>query len=120
MPPTLYALLQFESIGRVFGIFVGVGAIQFVVGNFIDPKVEGRVLSLSAVAVLFAIVFWGWVWGPFGALLAVPITAALAIVADHIPGTRWIAALVASVRPGESGPVDRPAAAPVDRKAGAG
>lgn len=97
-PPTLYSFLQFDGLGRPLAVFAGMGAIEFFIGNFVDPKIEGRVLSLSPVVVLFAIVFWGWMWGVLGALLAVPIMAALVIVADQFPGTRWIAALMSGMR----------------------
>lgn len=94
VPPSLYALLQFSDPSRAALVFAGVGAIQFVVGNFIDPKIEGKALALSPVVVLLAIIFWGWVWGVFGAFLAVPITVALVVVADQFPGTRWFASLL--------------------------
>ena len=94
VPPSLYALLQFSDPGRAALVFAGVGAIQFVIGNFIDPKIEGRALALSPVVVLVAIIFWGWLWGVFGALLAVPITVALVVVARQFPGTRWFASLL--------------------------
>jgi predicted PurR-regulated permease PerM len=98
LPPTLYALVQFDSFGPAAATFIGVGTIQFVMGNFVDPKIGGRVLRLSPVAVLLAIVFWGWMWGVLGAFVAVPLTAALVIVCRQFPGTRWLAALVADVR----------------------
>jgi predicted PurR-regulated permease PerM len=94
VPPSLYALLQFPAAGRAALVFAGVGAIQFVIGNFIDPKIEGRALALSPVVVLVAIIFWGWVWGVFGALLAVPITVALVVIARGFPGTQWFASLL--------------------------
>ena len=70
------------------------GAIQFVIGNFVDPKVEGRVLSLSPLVVLVAVVFWGWMWGVFGALLAVPLTVLLVGVCERFERARWISALL--------------------------
>ena len=94
IPPSLFALLQFDSAARIAGVFFGVGAIQFIIGNFVDPKIEGRALALSPLVVLVAIIFWGWVWGVFGALLGVPLTVALVIVAEHFKQTRWIAALL--------------------------
>lgn len=100
LPPTLYALLQFGGIGRPAVVFLGIGAIQFLVGNFLDPKIEGRVLALSPVGVLFAIVFWGWLWGVLGAFLAVPLTAAVLLVCQRFEATRWVAALLSGVEGG--------------------
>ena len=95
VPPTLYALLQFGGVGRAALVFFGVGAIQFFIGNFLDPKIEGRALSMSALVVLLAVIFWGWVWGVLGALLGVPITAALLAVCERFERARWLPALLA-------------------------
>lgn len=92
-PPVLYAVLQFDGLQRPLIVLLGVGTIQFLVNNVVEPKIEGRVVSLSPVLVLFTVLLWGWLWGGFGALLAVPITVALVIVAGHFESTRWIAAL---------------------------
>ncbi|MFN2397779.1 MAG: AI-2E family transporter [Gemmatimonadaceae bacterium] len=97
IPPTLFALVQFTGPGRPLAVFLGIGAIQFLMGNFVDPKIEGRVLSLSPIVVLFAIVFWGWVWGWLGAILAVPLMAAVIIACAQFEGTRWVAALLSDI-----------------------
>ena len=96
-PPTLYALLQFDGFNRPLAIFLGIGAIQFFIGNFVDPKIEGRVLSLSPLVVLFSVAFWGWVWGIFGAFLAVPLTMAIVVTCQQFDTTRWIAALLSDI-----------------------
>jgi AI-2 transport protein TqsA len=93
IPPTLYAGLQFDGLARPALVAAGVGIIQVVMGNFVDPKIEGRVLSLSPLIVLLALVFWGWIWGVPGAFLGIPITGALLIACEHFPQTQWIATL---------------------------
>ena len=98
IPPTVYAVLQFDDLGRPALVAAGVGLIQVVMGNYVDPKIEGRVLSLSPVVVLLAIVVWGWIWGVPGAFLSIPITAALLIACEHFPRTRWIAAVATDER----------------------
>jgi predicted PurR-regulated permease PerM len=95
VPPVLFALLQFDGLQRPLIVLAGVGTIQFLVNNVVEPKVQGRVVSLSPVLVLFAVLLWSWLWGGFGALLAVPILVALVIVAGHFESTRWMAALLA-------------------------
>lgn len=97
VPPTLFAFLQFEGIDRPLAIFAGIGTIQFVMGNFVDPKIEGRVLSLSPLVVLFSVVFWGWLWGIFGAFLAVPLTMAIVVTCQQFDNTRWVAALLSDI-----------------------
>jgi AI-2 transport protein TqsA len=98
IPPTLFALLQFDGIAKPLIVFLGIGAIQFFIGNFVDPKIEGRVMALSPFVVLLAIVFWGWVWGVLGAFLAVPLTVALVIICQQFEGTHWVAALLSEAK----------------------
>jgi AI-2 transport protein TqsA len=93
IPPTLYALLQFDEPTRPLIMFAGTAIIQFTMGNFIDPKIEGRVLSLSPLVVLLGVVFWGWLWGVAGAFLSVPLTAAIVVMCGEFEETRWVAAL---------------------------
>ena len=94
IPPSLFALVQFDSLGRPLAVFLGMSALQLVMGNFVDPLIQGKFLSLSPFIVLVSIAFWGWLWGVPGALLGVPITVGLVIAADHFPRTRWIARLL--------------------------
>jgi AI-2 transport protein TqsA len=109
VPPTLYAILQFDGLAQPVLVAVGVGVIQVVMGNYIDPKIEGRVLSLSPVVVLLALVFWGWIWGVTGAFLAIPITAALVIACENFPRTQWIATLASDLNARDLAvPADRP------------
>lgn len=98
IPPTLFAVFQFGSPGRTLLVFLSMSALQLIMGNFIDPLIQGRMVTLSPVVVLTSIVFWGWIWGVPGALLGVPITLGIVIATDHFPETRWIARLLASER----------------------
>jgi AI-2 transport protein TqsA len=94
-PPTLWALVQFDGLARPLAVLLGFGAIQFVVGNYIAPKFEGRYTRVSPLVVLFSILFWWWVWGPVGAILGVPITVGILVACAHFPATQWITALFA-------------------------
>lgn len=91
IPPTLFALVQFDGIGRALGVLAAMSVLQLVMGNYLDPLIQGKLLKLSPVVVLVSIVFWGWVWGIPGALLGVPIMVGVVIACDHYPATRWIA-----------------------------
>lgn len=95
IPPTLFSLVQFGSLGRPLAIFLGMVLLQILFGNYVDPLIEGRLLALSPMVVLASVVFWGWVWGVPGALLGVPITLGIVIATDHFPKTRWIARMLA-------------------------
>ena len=94
MPPTLMALAE-DGPARAAAVFVTVGAIQIVLGNVVDPRLEGRLMAISPFGVLLSIIFWGWLWGPVGALLAVPLTVAFVIACRHIPGAHGVATVVA-------------------------
>jgi len=96
VPPVLYALVQFNGFGKPLGLLAALTVGQLYLGNYIDPRLEGRLLSVSPLVVLFSIVFWGWLWGPAGALLGVPITVAITIVTRHFAETRWIWALLSA------------------------
>jgi predicted PurR-regulated permease PerM len=95
IPPTLYALIQFESWTMPIVVFVGFAVLQITISNFISPMLQGRGMSMPPAAIIVALLFWGWVWGLIGALLAVPLTAALVIVCQHFKSTEWIAKLLA-------------------------
>lgn len=94
LPPTLYALVQFGDWNTVAVVFAGYAAIQVTISNFVYPWLQGRGLALSPMAIVVALTFWSWVWGVAGALLAVPLTAAFAIVCGHFRGTEWIGRLL--------------------------
>lgn len=108
VPPVLFALLQFQSLVMAALVLAVIGGVQLIMGNFVDPRVQGRYLSLSPLVVLVAVVFWGWLWGPAGALIGVPITVAVVIATYAFPQTRWIAVLLARPRePGSQEPDDQ-------------
>jgi predicted PurR-regulated permease PerM len=94
VPPTLFALFQFGIGWQPPVVLVGLGLIQLILGSYIDPKLQGRYLELSAFVVLVAITFWGWLWGIPGAFIAVPITAALVLASKHVEGAEWVARLL--------------------------
>ncbi|MES1156633.1 MAG: AI-2E family transporter [Alphaproteobacteria bacterium] len=94
--PTAFALVQFPTLAPVAGVALGVGVWQFVIGNFVMPRMTGQSLNLSAVVVLLALSIWAAIWGIPGAFLASPITVMLMIVLAQFPSTRWIAILLSA------------------------
>jgi predicted PurR-regulated permease PerM len=93
---TAVALVQFPTLGPVAAVFAGVSVWQFVIGNFVQPRMTGDSLNLSAVVVLLALAIWGLVWGIVGAFLAAPLTVMIMIVLAQFPSTRWIAILLSA------------------------
>ncbi len=91
---TAVALVQFPTLGPVLAVFMGVSAWQFLIGNFVQPRMTGDSLNLSAVVVLLALSIWGAMWGIVGAFLSAPLTVMLMIVLAQFRSTRWIAILL--------------------------
>lgn len=92
--PVLMAVVQFQELGTILSLLVALTAVQFVIGNFLDPYVMGNSLNLSPFAILISLAVWSELWGIPGAFLAVPITAIITIVFSEFPGTRPIAVLL--------------------------
>ncbi len=102
LSPTLLAMTQFESWQAVLGMFVGLNLIQFAVGNYVEPRVAGSLLSVSPMVVLFAIFFWTYLWGLFGTFIGVPIALAILSFCDQHPSSRWVADLLGGPGQGET------------------
>ena len=92
--PAVVALVQFETMTPFLIILLGCGAIQFVVGNVLEPSIAGKSLNLSPLMVILALTFWTTMWGIPGALLSVPITVCVLIILSHLPETRPLAILI--------------------------
>lgn len=95
VPPVLLGYIQF-GLGRTLLVAAGYGVVNLVFGNVVEPKLMGRKLGLSTLVVFLSLVFWGWVWGPVGMLLSVPMTMVVKIVLESSPSTRWISVLLDS------------------------
>jgi predicted PurR-regulated permease PerM len=77
-------LVTFPSLGYALvppAAFVGVATVE---GQFITPTVLGHRLTLNPLAVLLALAFWAWLWGPMGAFLAVPLTIVILVTMTHL------------------------------------
>lgn len=95
---SIFAFLQFDSIGKSLLVLVVVSGMQFFFGNWLEPRVLGRHLSLSPFVVVLSVIFWGWLWGIPGALLGVPLTIGIVNACARFDRTRWVVALLANVR----------------------
>lgn len=93
VPAVAVALVQL-GVGYAIGLAGIYLAVNMVIGNFIDPIVIGRQLRLSPLIVLMSLVFWGWVWGPVGMFLSVPLTIIVRIVLENTEGLARFAALL--------------------------
>ncbi len=83
-PPLMMALGQYTSATPFIIIAVTIMVVHFLAINVLTPKFVGHQVSLNALTVTIAMLFWGWLWGAAGLILAVPMTAALKAVCDHV------------------------------------
>lgn len=93
IPAVLLTLIQLGPL-TACGVAAGYLTINVVVGNVIEPRVMGEGLGLSTLVVFLSLIFWGWVLGPVGMLLSVPLTVMAKIGLDMFEETRWISILL--------------------------
>ncbi len=93
IPPVLLALAVLGP-GRAALLMLAFLAINFVIGNLVEPLLMGRPLGLSPLAVLMSLAFWGWVWGVIGMVLSVPLTLVIKNLLDESGQMRWLAVLL--------------------------
>lgn len=94
--PSLMALIQFESFNKFFIVLIGVGAVQMVVGNYIEPRITGDRLNISPLVVMLSLALFGSLWGIMGMFLCVPITVILILVLAQFKDTQRIAMLLST------------------------
>jgi predicted PurR-regulated permease PerM len=95
IPPALLALAESGWVQALI-IIVGVTAINLLIENVLEPGMTGKRLSLSPMIVFLSIFFWGWLLGPVGGLLSMPITVLLLLVFQHNEGTQWLANIISN------------------------
>ena len=94
IPPLLVAILKFDTLMPAVWVVVCVTLIHIVLGICIEPRLMGRNLHLSPLLVVLSLLFWGWLWGIVGTLLAVPIMATIKIVCENLPSLHFVSALM--------------------------
>jgi predicted PurR-regulated permease PerM len=99
-PAVLLALLEM-GLGQALLVALGYAAVNVVLGNLIEPHLMGRQFGISTLAVVLSLLFWGWVWGPIGMLLSVPLTMVLKILLEHTEDFRWVAHLIGANPPSD-------------------
>jgi len=94
IPAVLLSLVQFGTLGSFGGVVFSYFAINMIFGNVVEPNLLGRRLGLSTLVVVLSLLLWAWIWGPVGALLAVPLTMVVKIMLENTEDLRWIAILL--------------------------
>jgi AI-2 transport protein TqsA len=101
MPPIFIALTAF-GLGHAGVVAGGLAVFSFIIGNIIEPNALGRSLSVSPLIVLVSMFAWGWLLGPIGALLSVPLTLIAKIVLWNTSDLHWVAVLLGPTPPANS------------------
>lgn len=94
IPPVLLSLLVYGDWRHASMVGGGYLLINGFLGNFLEPMLLGRRFGLSTLIVVVSVIFWGWIWGPIGMLLAVPLTMLLKVAMDNSSDFRWIAVAI--------------------------
>jgi predicted PurR-regulated permease PerM len=96
LPAFIIALAKWRTLSQFILIAATLTAIHVLAINLVAPQLVGRRVRLNAVAITISLLFWGWVWGGMGLVLAIPITASLRVICDHTeswkPIGRWLSA----------------------------
>jgi AI-2 transport protein TqsA len=92
-PAVFLALIQL-GIGRAALAAAGYLAIEFILGNVVEPRLMGRRLGLSTLVVILSLIFWGGLLGIIGVVLCIPLTMTLKFACENNKSTRWIAVLL--------------------------
>jgi predicted PurR-regulated permease PerM len=94
VPPLVIGLTKFKSVTAFVGIAAVLGFFHLIAVNVLMPALVGKKVHLNALAVTVALLFWGWMWGGIGLVLAIPITATMKVICDHVedwqPIGRWL------------------------------
>jgi predicted PurR-regulated permease PerM len=96
LPPFLVGMVKWSTIGPYLGIAAALLVLHIIGLNVLMPAIVGRRVHLNPLAVTVALLLWGWLWGAIGLVLAIPITAAIKVICDHVegwePAGRWLGA----------------------------
>ncbi len=108
--PVVLSIVQFDTMTPTVIITVSLIAIQFVLGNIIEPKFMGRSLNLGSFVIILSLSFWGALWGVPGMFLSVPIMVIVMIICSSVPEWRMVAVLLST-----DGVIDTPKGAKPSR-----
>jgi predicted PurR-regulated permease PerM len=86
IPPFLIGMAQWSTAGPYIGVAAMLTLLHIIGLNFLMPAIVGRRVHLNALSVTVALLFWGWLWGAIGLILAIPVTAVIKVICDHTTG----------------------------------
>jgi predicted PurR-regulated permease PerM len=96
LPPFFIGMVKWNTVGPYIGIAAALFFLHIIGLNVLMPAIVGRRVHLNPLAVTMALLLWGWLWGAIGLGLAIPITATIKVICDHVEGWepvgRWLGA----------------------------
>jgi predicted PurR-regulated permease PerM len=92
--PLVIALSVFPGYGVALAVLALIVTMELLSNNILEPWLYGASTGLSAVAVIIAVVFWGWLWGPVGILLSTPLTVCLVVIGRYVPRFKILSTLL--------------------------
>jgi len=95
--PFFLSLLQFDTLVAPLLVLILLGGIQMLMGNVIEPRIMAFSLNLSPLLILVSLIFWGWLWGVLGMMLAVPMTATIKIITENLDPLKPLSVLMSGV-----------------------
>ncbi|MBL9131611.1 MAG: AI-2E family transporter, partial [Verrucomicrobiaceae bacterium] len=101
--PAIAEAFVHHGLAHAIVVAIGYGGINFCLDNFVQPHLLGNRFGISPLVVILSVIFWGWIWGPLGMFLAVPLTMVMKVILDNSEEFRWISVAMAKkkVRRGE-------------------
>src|SRR5690606_13425177 len=84
--PPIFALVQFETLWQAITLFAVLQSVSLIVGNVVQPRMQGRSLNIDPVVVLLALAFWGAIWGLAGAFLSTPLAVMMMVILAQFDG----------------------------------
>ena len=93
VPPALLALIQLGLVSSLLSV-AGYFVINISIGSILEPRILGHGLGLSSLVVFVSLLFWGWVFGPVGMVLSVPLTMTIKIALSNSESGKWISTLM--------------------------
>lgn len=95
--PVLLALLQFPTWKTAVFILIGIMVVQQIMGNIIEPRIQGRGLNVSPLLILLFLVYFSWMWGIVGMIVCMPIAAGVRILLEEFDSTRPLAKMMMNI-----------------------
>lgn len=95
--PVVLALLQFPTWKTALFILIGITVTQQILGNILEPRLQGRGLNVSPLLILLSLVYFSWMWGIVGMIVCMPIVAGVRIVLEEFPRTRSLAKMMSNI-----------------------